>query len=222
MLWAYFDESGQHDPNTGHLVRLTIGGLVAPDDAWRSFEIEWKAALDEAALTAFHMTDFERYEGEFRGWAEDRHREFLNRLLEIIAWHAKDCIGFSNTVFNPKKQFRETYENGLIDSLMHLALRSNRGHADKVSVVFARHKSYGESNIRKIFHFMDQYRDNRLGSLSVDDPASKLPLQAADIVAYEIQRLQRYFIKNNRRYPMRRLEELGCHFRISSEVSVFR
>jgi hypothetical protein len=59
MLFAYFDESGEHDLTTGELIRLTLGGLVAPKEAWKSFEQEWRAALAWAGIEMFHMADFE-------------------------------------------------------------------------------------------------------------------------------------------------------------------
>ena len=45
MLWAYFDESGEYDRVTGRLNRLTLGGCIAPSNAWQQLDIERKAAL---------------------------------------------------------------------------------------------------------------------------------------------------------------------------------
>jgi hypothetical protein len=101
---------------------------------------------------------------------------------------------------------------------MHLANRSAYDYKDKVSVVFARHRDYRAQHVQKIFDFMN-YGDARLGSLTTDDLSLLLPLQAADIIAYEIQRIQRDEVNSYRRYPMRRLRDLGCQFRISTAAS---
>ena len=60
MLWGYFDESGTHDPATGRLTALTIGGCIAPAEAWQSFCAAWGDAMaTEPSVKCFHMTDFE-------------------------------------------------------------------------------------------------------------------------------------------------------------------
>jgi hypothetical protein len=220
MLWAYFDESGEHDRTTGHLRQLTIGGWVAPRAAWEKFDDEWAAALQWAEIPMFHMADFERYEGPFKGWKKEKHEAVLNTLLEIIAKHIKDGLGFTNKVFHtqPSHHFTDTYENGLIDCLMHVANRSAYTYQDKVSVVFAKHNDYRKGRVQRVFDFMN-YGDARLGSLVVSDPISVLPLQAADIVAYELQHLNRDDYSSTNRYPFRRLKELGCVFRISTAAS---
>ena len=56
------------------------------------------------------------------------------------------------------------------------------------------------------------YGDARLGTVGTDNPANLCQLQAADIIAYEISRMQRDGVPQ--RYPLRRLEELGCLFRL--------
>jgi hypothetical protein len=79
MLWAYFDESGEHDAS-GALRALTIGGLVAPFEAWQQLEKEWRAALRSEGLSTFHRREL--------GPGRDE------RFLQIIASHAPDALGF--------------------------------------------------------------------------------------------------------------------------------
>ena len=59
MIWGFWDESGEHDKTSGHLVRLTIGGAFASFEAWESFAMDWAALLQWAGIEAFRMTDFE-------------------------------------------------------------------------------------------------------------------------------------------------------------------
>jgi Protein of unknown function (DUF3800) len=220
MLWAYFDESGEHDRETGHLRQLTVGGWIAPRDAWMKFDDQWERALKWAEIPMFHMANFEAYRGPFSGWTEQKHREVLNVLLKIIGENVKDGLGFTNRVIKSdlRQYFSDTYENNLVDCLMHVANRSAYTYGDQVSVVFAKHDDYRKQRIQKIFDFMN-YGDARLGTLAVSDPIKVLPLQAADILAYELQYLNRDDLSGVKRYPLRRLKELGCTFRISTAAS---
>src|SRR5262249_15461916 len=161
MLWAYFDESGEHDKETGHLTQLTVGGWIAPCEAWKAFDRAWKGALERAEIPMFHMADFERYEGDFsedKGWTKEKHERLLNELLDIIGAHLKNSFAFTNRVFaqKPKQHFPDTYENNLIDCLMVLADQSihSLSFNDKISVVFAKHKDYREPRIKRIFDHM--------------------------------------------------------------------
>jgi hypothetical protein len=54
-------------------------------------------------------------------------------------------------------------------------------------------------------------------SITIGYPIDMCPLQAADIVAYEIKCEERQEMRPSR-YPMERLHQLGCTFRLSSAV----
>jgi hypothetical protein len=222
MLWAYFDESGEHDPVTGHLVRLTVGGWIASCEAWQRFDEQWQNVLEAEGISMFHMADFEAYENEFteeKGWTSERHRRVLNQLIDIIA-PIQNGLSFTNavTAIRPNKHFTDTYETNLVDCLLHLASKGAQKYDEKISVVFAKHNDYRHPRILKIFEFMNM-EDPRLGTLAVSDPIDVRPLQAADIVAYEMQQFNRDTPAGYRRYPLHRLKELGCKFRISTADS---
>jgi Protein of unknown function (DUF3800) len=218
MLMAYFDESGEHDQQTGHLRQLTVGGWITFESEWQKLESEWKSVLDRAGINAFHMTDFESYKGEFKDLDEGKHKAVLNELLEIIAKHLTFGLGFTNRVQHqkPSKHFTDTYENDLINCLTFVGGRSGMGFNQKISVVFAKHQDYKQQRIQRIFDSVN-LSDERLGTVSISDPAEVRGLQAADILAYELQHFNRDTSKGlSRRYPLRRLKELGCGLWIST------
>jgi hypothetical protein len=222
MLWAYFDESGEHDQQTGHLRQLTVGGWISSRSEWEKLESEWKSALDRAGISAFHMTDFERYEREFQDWDEDKHKAVLNELLEIIAKHLTFGLGFTSRVQHPdlSKHFADTYENDLIQCLMFVAGKSGIGFSQKISLVFAKHNDYRLPRIKQILDDVN-LGDHRLATLQVSDPIDVRGLQAADILAYELQHFNRDTSKGlSRRYPLRRLKELGCGLWISTPHAI--
>ena len=219
MLWAYFDESGVHDSTTGHLRRLTFGGCLSSLKDWSGFESEWRDVLGGEGIDCFHMTDFEKWRGPFDFRLSDgsrdveRHKHVLNRLLEVMARHIKYTYGFTRNVTKPSKALADTYESCVIDSIMHLANASAYQFGDKVSIIFARHKDFALPRIEQYFGFMN-YGDARLGTVGTDTPQNLCELQAADIVGYEVSRMERDGATP--RYPLKKLKELGCQFRFST------
>jgi hypothetical protein len=222
MLWGYFDESGFHDHKTGKLRRLSFGGCLASCDTWNGFKSEWKAVLAPEGIECFHMTDFEKWKEPFDFKLPDgsrdyeRHNRILNGLLEVIARHVPHTYGFTRNVSKPSKALKDTYEGCVIDTIMHLASASAYQFNDKISIIFARHKDFALARIEQYFGFMN-YGDARLGTVGIDSPANLCHLQAADIIAYEVRCMERDD-EVPRRYPLLRLQQLGCKFRFSTSL----
>jgi hypothetical protein len=80
---SFVDESGHaKDPNQKH---LCLAGLLATEDAWKDFDVEWRTRCTSAGLTKpFHMKDFAARRGDFAGWNEERRRQFLGDLISTI------------------------------------------------------------------------------------------------------------------------------------------
>jgi hypothetical protein len=223
MLWGYFDESGYHDRKTNHLKRLSFGGCLASLEAWEGFETEWQTILTQEGIEgAFHMADFEKWVKPFDFKLADgsrdyeKHKRLLNGLLEVIGRRSPRAFGFTRNVSisKPSKALKDTYENCIVDTIMHLANASAYSLNDKVSIIFARHREFSLERIEKYFGFMN-YGDARLGTVGTDTPENLCQLQAADIIAYEVSRLERDD-GSLRRYPLRKLNQLGCNFRFST------
>ena len=80
MLVAYFDASRTE------LGRpyVAVAGCLAHLDKWKLFQPEWQQILDEEGLSSWHMTDFEAYEKEYRGWTRERHEQCFTRIGTVI------------------------------------------------------------------------------------------------------------------------------------------
>jgi hypothetical protein len=170
MLWAYFDESGEHGPS-GELRTLTIGGLVAPFEAWQQFEKDWRAALRSEGLSAFHRREL--------GPGRDE------RFLQIITSHVPHALGFTVAASQIETAASETaYEIGFVDCLLELANISAR--EDRVSLVFAKHPEFATYKAERYFRLFE-WQDIRLSSITFQDPRDIAPLQAADLVAHMLR-----------------------------------
>jgi hypothetical protein len=86
------------------------------------------------------------------------------------------------------------YEDCAVDMIWHAA-RHAEALADRIDLVFARHKDFSLTKLQKQFADF-QSVDGQLQSVDVKDPRARLPLQAADFVAYEVQRYHKAEISN--------------------------
>ena len=188
---GYFDESGTHDGSTS----VAVGGFVGPEKRWRRFEREWALELRDEGVPYMHMSELESCRGLFASWDTTRARHFQKRLLAIIRKHC--AWGVSCTV--------------ILDDYERLVL----GHSDEelpkkvgtpfgvcslgcinLAVEWLKKKHPGES-ITCVFEsggptgeltdwFARQKRlSPGLADLSFGAKKDVLPLQAADVHAYE-------------------------------------
>lgn len=212
MLWAYFDESGEHDAG-GDLLAMTLGGCVAPSENWDRLADGWNGVLQRYELDCFHMADFEAYQGSFRGWrdrTEDR-RDLLNSLLTLIVAEVPRMIGFVSYPPGGAKDFRGAYRNGVVGAITHFSRESLFEDAD-MALVFAKHPQYSRQKIEAHFGAIIE-DDPKLKTCAIQEPIGIPPLQAADVVAYELSR----HLRDGRpeRYPFRILREGGIDIKLS-------
>lgn len=184
MLWAYFDESGEHDRTSGTLTRLTIGGLIAPLTKWQAFEVAWDAALARHNLREFHRREF--------------GPEGIEEFLKIIAHRVGLVIGFSAAVERGTgRPEYGAYEKGLVDCLVKVA---NVSQTEKISLVFARHSEFQPTDVRGYFDIVN-WGSAQLGDVVHSNPRDRSPLQAADLVAHSLRT----------DVGTQQLRDAGCH-----------
>ncbi|MGA7789971.1 MAG: hypothetical protein WCA56_17615 [Xanthobacteraceae bacterium] len=208
-LWAYFDESGWH-PGGGALAKLTVGGCISSFEEWDRLEGYWADAIAEMGIDCFHMTDFEARVPPYDKWTEAERKKRLNTLLNIIGQIKPACWGFTNYA-RPGESSRSIYERCAHDVLLELGL-----YDEQFAIVFAHHPEYGEHN--ELVGLLQKHGMGKaIKSLAIAKPIDACALQAADVIAYEFRCLEREELRPMR-YPLKRLHELGCPFRSSSEA----
>jgi len=191
VLKAFFDESG-HSASSSF---VCMGGCIASLEAWSAFEKEWEQKLNEYGITCFHMTDFESNWGEFKGWENEpaKHKACLADLVNIMNDHIDLYIGTSENVedhkLSPPPKV-DPYFNCLMTCIDHIASYVSDLPGDqRLETVFADHPEFG----RRVRQLYPEVRavSGMYGKLATDTygfPRDILPLQAADIVAYEINK----------------------------------
>jgi hypothetical protein len=195
---CYFDASGtQHDQ-----VALAVAGFMATADSWLDFEKEWLTRLRKSKLDYFHRKEItvERYPG------------LLEDLARIIQGHAMRKFGMVVRVEALHRLVaKSVYKQWHLDAYgyagracaAHVRMWAKQHHQRTMpELVFAKGDT-GKEDLEKGLK-LDGFSNytfrpakdeiNRKTGL-VDKAA--IPLQAADLFAYELF------------YPVRRIEQTG-------------
>jgi hypothetical protein len=232
MLIAYFDDSGTHD---GAPVVL-MGGLIGTEDEWKSFEPEWRARLQEplpgkGALKRFHMTDCEAGTGEFTGWNRAERDAVIKEFRDIILKH--DLGGYACAV--PRKEWDDLIkwplraivgdaERFCITNCVVQSIRDAESHKEgaNLGLVFDSRPTPGRNKMNgfivEIFQ-IDQLLHSE--KVAIDGPSfvsseRVLPLQAADMVAWEFYQHAQNWLRDGERAAAR------PHFQRMVEQGGFR
>jgi len=222
MLNAYFDESG--DDTDQRIKIVGMAGCLAPVQKWEVFEREWQSILDAAGIRYFHMKEFAHSVGEFAtGWKGDEQKRtrLYGALWETIEKVTPMFFG----CFIPMEYYRQvlsdeqrrqlgsayfvTYQT-CMSLVFMVALRGNG--SERVATIFD-----DKSGVQ---HYLDAFYDyilkhhnfqGRIPRPIRQDMRTVLPLQAADIVAYESHKeYERRLYRPNQkpRWGLTRLEGL--------------
>jgi hypothetical protein len=192
LFSAYFDEStGNKSPV------FVVAGFLSQDALWHQFECEWKVVLGDFGITAFHAQHFAMRKKQFSGWDEPKRRRLLSALLDIIQRRAQ--FGFATVVHGAA--FRDLFrgkDRAEVGSIYRLCC----------TCCFSQVGEWAQKNyqIEPIAHFFDAGNKNagevlntyqeikkrpdrvpwRLGAIVFESDEVLVPLQAADLAAYEL------------------------------------
>jgi hypothetical protein len=193
MLTIYCDDSGTSANNKVAVVAGYIGSVFQ----WRRFNSEWQTLLDSEGVKVMHRVNLETFHGEFKEWNPDRRTAFVKEAQVIIkrrtygslgaavikadfesvmpewvqklyggpyGWCAQDCIVGS-------RRWREEHPHG-DDSIDWVFEAGTEGTGQVMAMLDSLFTNPMER---------PQYRINSWTFAG----KNVLPLQAADVVAYE-------------------------------------
>jgi hypothetical protein len=90
MIWtAYLDETDTHSAPL-----MALGGFVAPARAWEAFDKDWGSLLAAHNLEYSHATDLVGRKGQYQGWTNDQHYQFILGAHEIMNRNLRSGAGF--------------------------------------------------------------------------------------------------------------------------------
>jgi hypothetical protein len=197
MLTAAFDVSQDQPGRTF----LAMAGFVSEAESWKEFDREWRQRLAADGLTYFHMNPFAQSRGPFNGWdrQEDRRRKLLSDLLDIIVAHARQkfaCVVQAKVAAAMPDKAREIFGAELLaiagSSIVGLVLnwRDREKYQAQPELVFEEGDLGKGALMERIRTLTGQ---DPIFRRKKDSPQEGItgftPLQAADILAYEVKKL---------------------------------
>lgn len=193
MLTGYMDETGHSRDERQRFVG--VAGLVAPAESWEAFDRKWKETLGVFKIPYFHMKDFANRRRYFEGWSELKRQKLLGKLLRIIATTHPFPVGaivslddYRSFSAEDRELMGDPYHFCLMGCVYLPAWRTeNASTAVRVAIVFGEQSEF--KNMAGLL--LDDFKQNNAAAKRFDPPAFEdmktvVPLQAADIVAYEL------------------------------------
>ena len=195
MFTAALDASGSGDTSI-----LVVAGFVAPDAGWDDFSREWRDRLAKDGLDYFHMREYAHSVGPWESWGGDekRRRALLRDLMSIIVGSVSQKVGsvIATSRFERIPQdLRRDFGFGRYSLAGRTVAADIRRWAQRerittpIPMVFE-DGDKGKGELMKVFE-NDQlpppvFRTKKDKVTEGGAASAWLPLQAADLLAYEI------------------------------------
>jgi len=234
MLTCAFDVS-KDQPLQKNLV---MAGFVSEAERWKEYDLKWRARLAADNLSYFHMRSFAQSDGPFKDWRdkEDKRRTLLRDLLDLIAEHAYHkfaCVVTSQSYAS----LSEAAKHHFAPTAIAVAAKFCAG----LVYTWRDQNRYQDQNPRFVFEQGDEDKGSLITIMESltgyapsfeykkDNPEKQIiaftPLQAADILAYEVKKiadnLGKPLPENFRfRFPYQQLDKIPGEPRVFDLESV--
>jgi hypothetical protein len=216
MLTAYLDDSGTHASS----FVVAVAGYASTTLDWQSFGSEWRRLLRKEKISVMHMAELQNLQGQFsakRGWTIDRREKLVARAAKIIGHRTRTAVGHA--------VIRADWEKAVPEYLKKLfggpygwcasecvALISNwkkrndiKGGLDFVFEAGTDGQGQIQEMMMEIIKDPELNKHYGLHGYSFHDK-TLLPLQAADMLAYEVYKEAENYVvqyaKRNVRPPL--------------------
>lgn len=231
-LKAFFDESKQADG------LWCVAGCISSFEQWELFEPAWKLVLehDDYKIKWHHQVDWTHTRAHFKKWNGDEHKkkkeDYQGNLLRIMDHHVMRYVGavipgsaYSALNEEQQRKIQSPYLPCLQYCLHAAALEAmDLPEEVKVDVVIAKRPGW-KDRAEEIYRLAQKYlpfearkrlsqtvaireMPKDLNNVCPGKDKPEIPLQAADIVAYELGQ----YAQGKHRFPMTQLMKTEEHY----------
>ena len=225
VLTAYLDESYNQRTvkNPNDSLVYTVGCWVSTCERWKRFGKEWRSALRSAGLEWFHMSEYESRLNDYQDWTELKRVGVLKRLHRIIksnvlygitssvncadydklyAGDLRAAFGKTYYGFNVRvimKGLAEWADATGYDGQIHYVFAELKGQGNELDTVFRR--SLANPEMKKLLRLDGMWAKGLMRDVR--------QLQAADILAYELNKRCVNHVTAGKKFARKSLENLA-------------
>jgi hypothetical protein len=219
-LSAYFDESGTDAGNPA----IVVAGFGSSIEQWDRFDEEWSAVREEYGAPPFKAKEFDdarRGFGFYSEWPKPKRESYLNRLLGIIRRRTFKSFGtvlekvaYDQAIApNPQRRnfFYTPYSFAAVNCVFGACDWRNAMHPLTPMLFYFDEGHCNEGELLKVAKEALIGADRMIQDVQSGDDVKLSPLQAADLLAFELCSEKRNVdAKKTRwtRYPLLELSEL--------------
>ena len=183
------DESGIHD---GSPV-LTVAAYVGMPSVWRDWTKAWNR--QKKPIKVFHATDCAALRGEFKDWDKEERDSYVAKLLPVIG--QANLLSFvAGIVMDDYNEVEKEYPEivaylgnpytACFQWVVHEIIDGFSRSGIKDRIAFFHEENEFRGDALSCFDFLKkEYYPDRALSLKHGSKQDYVPLQAADILAYE-------------------------------------
>jgi hypothetical protein len=196
MLKAFIDDSGSGGDSPWYV----LAGYISSVEDWDEFDPEWKSVLDSRPrIEYFKAREAESRRDQFEGFTEDQRNSKIDSLIAVIQKHVRQAI---HVRVKQKHYNRIIKANGvpprwdnpyyfLFPEILASAVVAEKyfGSSDPLEFVFDSSEQHDKPSRRFYGHAWEQGSlTGRVANVFYRDEKIFLPLQAADLLAWQVRR----------------------------------
>jgi len=194
VLRAFIDDSGSGGDSTWYV----LAGYVATVDGWDRFDPLWRSVLDEdPPIEHFKSTEAIWRRGQFRGFTTEQRDTKIDSLIGVI----EQCTDRAICARVRQRDYDEIIKNNIPpkwDSAYYflfayligstIAIEKLYGPGEPMEFVFDSDERHERPAYDLVFSLLPFQSFSGLVNVMYRDDKIFLPLQAADLLAWQIRR----------------------------------
>ena len=192
VIRTYMDESGTHEGSP----YVTVGAYAGQPKHWKAFTKEWNFRKKPDGIAVYHATDCANQRGEFEGWSVEQCNTFAAKMLPILPKHPPIgvVIGIDMNAFEEgmkaAPELREmigTPYACCFQWVVQRLLSIVEGHGSNERLAFFHERNDYKKEADEAFDWIIRHRRRHSSEMTLTFGTKEqyVPLQAADILAYE-------------------------------------